>query len=341
MGTRPEAIKTAPLAAALRAVGQQPRWVLTGQHPGLERFLALWGEGVDAVPPLPPGSLTGRLAGILAPLGTPPGPVVVQGDTLSTLAGALWAFYSEKPLSHLEAGLRTARLDRPFPEEAHRRLVARLATLHLAPTTGARKALLAEGVAASAVEVVGNTVVDALLTIRKRHPAAPPAPRGWLEAPRRVLVTCHRRENRAALPRLLANLASFAKGGQAEVLFVLHPSHDQDLARDAGLPSIPAAPYPGMLALVAASTLVLTDSGGLQEEAPALGVPVAVLREETERVEGLAAGVARLAPPASFPECLDELLAWAEESAREPAFPYGGRGAAKSAAAAILARFIS
>lgn len=314
--------------------------MLTGQHPELERFLALWGEGAKPAPPLPPGSLPARLAAILARLGQPPpGPVVVQGDTLSTLAGALWAFYSHRPLIHLEAGLRTPGLERPFPEEAHRRLVARLATLHLAPTPQSRDALLAEGVAEGGVAVVGNTVVDALAEVRSRHPVSPPAPRAWLEAPQRLLVTCHRRENRPALPRVLASLAAWAKAGRAAVLFVLHPSHDPNLARGAGVPSIPPAAYPGMVALLARSTLVLTDSGGLQEEAPALGVPVGVLREETERVEGVERGVARLVPPATMGAALDGLLDWAAAGAGEPVFPYGEPGAAKRAAEAVLERF--
>lgn len=303
-------------------------------------MLAAFGEESVEPPALPGEGLADRLAAALERLGPPPpGPVVVQGDTLSTLAGALWAFYADRPVIHLEAGLRTPRVDRPFPEEAHRRLVARLSSLHIAPTSGARDALVLEGCPASDVVVAGNTVVDALGAFRGREADAP---RPWLDAPRRVLMTCHRRENAEARPALLERVASWAaeSGGDC-VLFVGHPSHAAGEAPPDGPGFLARGPvdYPGMLALVGSATLVLTDSGGLQEEAPALGAPVAVLREETERVEGLGAGVARLAPPSSLPAALPGLLAWADGRDREPAFPYGEPGAAGRAAVAIIGRY--
>jgi UDP-N-acetylglucosamine 2-epimerase (non-hydrolysing) len=224
--------------------------------------------------------------------------VLAQGDTTTVLAAALCAFYRRVPFAHVEAGLRTGDLAQPFPEEGNRVLVARLAAVHFAPTSAARDNLLREGLPARAVHVVGNTAVDALLWTAARvdvEPFLPPPGR------RLIVVTAHRRESLGEpFAGLCGAIAVLARRPDVEVLFPVHPNPrvreavERHLAGHARVRLCDPLGYPEMVAAMQASTLLLTDSGGIQEEAPSLGKPVLVLREKTERPEGVAAGAALL-----------------------------------------------
>jgi UDP-N-acetylglucosamine 2-epimerase (non-hydrolysing) len=230
--------------------------------------------------------------------------VVVQGDTTTALAGALAAFWRRIPVVHLEAGLRSGNLDSPFPEEANRRLVAQVATLHLAPTTLAAMNLLDEGVPVDQILVSGNTVVDAALAVAARKlPYEEERLTDVAASGRRlVLVTAHRRESWGEpLDRVLAAVRELVR--RFDDIHVVLPSHPNPAVRaqvEAGLVGVERVtvtdpvPYPTLARLLSEAYLVLTDSGGIQEEAPSFGVPVLVLREVTERVESLSAGCAKL-----------------------------------------------
>ncbi len=233
--------------------------------------------------------------------------VVVQGDTATAMAGALAAYYRNIPVVHVEAGLRSGDIHNPWPEEVNRRIVATLATLHCAPTQGAAAALLAENVAPESVHVTGNTVIDALHWITASVAQEPTlaAAMGAIEhrfAGRRIVaVTAHRRENwGAGLAGIAEAVRRLAGRDDIAIVLPLHPNPAVRAAleeRLAGLANVALTgplDYPNFAQLLAVATLVLTDSGGVQEEAPALGVPVLVLRETTERPEGIAAGTARL-----------------------------------------------
>jgi UDP-N-acetylglucosamine 2-epimerase (non-hydrolysing) len=235
----------------------------------------------------------------------PPAAVVVQGDTTTSLAGALAAFWRRIPVVHLEAGLRSGDLDSPFPEEANRRLVAQVAALHLAPTPMAAMNLLDENIATGDVLITGNTVVDATLAVAGRklpfENAAVAQARAGSDK-RLVLVTAHRRESWGQpLNRILAAVAVLiANFPDIEVILPTHPNpavRQQVEAALGGLERVTITdplPYPDLSRLLSEAYLVLTDSGGIQEEAPSFGVPVLVLREVTERVESLDAGCAKL-----------------------------------------------
>jgi UDP-N-acetylglucosamine 2-epimerase (non-hydrolysing) len=231
-----------------------------------------------------------------------PAAVVVQGDTTTAMCAALAAFYAEIPVAHVEAGLRTNDPRRPFPEEINRRLVAPLTRWHFCPTAQSGKNLLREGVSPAAVHVTGNTVIDALLaTVRRPLPAAlrrriPPK-----RSPRRILVTLHRRETQGeAQRRLCRMLAELARRDDVEVLFPVHlspavrASVAAELTGRDGVHLLEPLDYQSFVHALRTSDLVVTDSGGVQEEAPSLGVPVLVMRDTTERPEGIAAGCARL-----------------------------------------------
>jgi UDP-N-acetylglucosamine 2-epimerase (non-hydrolysing) len=284
-----------------------------------------------------------------------PDMVVVQGDTTTALAGALAGFYHRLPVAHVEAGLRSGDRWQPFPEEINRRLITTLSTLHLAPTRANVANLLAEGVPRSAIVCTGNTVIDALYhvaTLPLHHPA--PVLEEVVSSRRRlVLVTVHRRESwgkpLASVARALARVARGAPG----VLFVL-PAHPNPTVRESLLPALygidnvrvvePLA-YRDFAGLLARADLVITDSGGIQEEASSLGIPVLVLREITERAEGVAAGVVELVGTDEERIVLraEAMLAAARAKAagnpilgpqRRSVNPYGdGRAAARSAAA--------
>ena len=310
-GTRPEAIKLAPVATAMRAAGRvTPVLIASGQHPAMvAQALAAFDLEPDVILPLSrtTGSqpelmttMVGRLDELFAE--RTPRAVIVQGDTTTTLAGALAAFWRQIPVVHLEAGLRSGDLESPFPEEGNRKLVGQLAALHLAPTPLAATNLLDEGVPANRVVLTGNTVVDAALTVVGQKPQLDGELEAFVRAGRLVLVTAHRRESWGEpLDRVLAAVRTLLN--HYPDLHVVLPSHPNPAVRaqvEAGLAGQPRAvvtdplPYPALARLLSEAYLVLTDSGGIQEEAPSFGVPALVLREVTERVESLAAGCARL-----------------------------------------------
>ncbi len=308
IGTRPEAIKLMPLIVAARGCAR-PRFdvqiIATGQHRellsgALERFGVVPDFSLEIMTHnQTSAAVTSRALDALYPLlgNLQPKWLMVQGDTSSTFAGALAAFYHRIPIAHVEAGLRTDDIYSPFPEEGNRRMTTRLTELHFAPTEQARENLCSEGVDEGAIWVTGNTGVDALRLTLGEAPRAPQA-----EHPRRLLLTVHRRENHGpplericrAVLRLLAAFPS---------LRVVYPVHPNPNVKDVvpGLlgdhPRIELTEplgYEQFLAQMQRAHLILTDSGGVQEEAPALDKPVLVLRENTERPEGVAAGTARL-----------------------------------------------
>lgn len=309
VGTRPEAIKIAPVVVAARCHhGVEPVVVATGQHHELvDRALEPFGIRVDRRLDLGERRSTSqaelvalllpRLEAVLADL--QPDAVLVQGDTASAMAGALVAVWQRIPVVHLEAGLRSFDVANPFPEETYRRLIADLADLHLSPTPRATANLLAEGVPAHDIVQVGNTVVDAALHAADLGRGSAP---GIGPDRRLVLVTVHRRENwgepladvLAAVRQLIDRFADIE---------VVVPAHPNPLVRGpveaaaVGCPRLHVVEpmdHPDLIADIRAATLVLTDSGGIQEEAPAFGTPVLVLRTTTERPEAVEAGCAEL-----------------------------------------------
>jgi UDP-N-acetylglucosamine 2-epimerase (non-hydrolysing) len=312
-GTRPEAIKMAPLVAALRRTPWvDPVVAVTGQHRHiLDQVLDLFGIAPDhdldilrsgqTLAEVTERALRG-LTRVLA--AAAPDMVVVQGDTTTTFVGALAAFYAGTPVAHLEAGLRTGDLRQPFPEECNRRLTSQIAALHLAPTPQSRINLLREGFDPAGIVVTGNTVIDALHWTVSRQVAYGDAALEELDAdPRPVLlVTAHRRESWGAgmrgIGRALRRLARLEPD-----LRIVFPIHPNPLVREAigalvhgcaGVRLIEPLPYGQFARLMNRASIVLTDSGGVQEEAPALGKPVLVMRDVTERPEAIHAGTARL-----------------------------------------------
>ena len=316
-GTRPEIIKLAPILAALRQRGIPVVLALTGQHRDLAPMaLAEMGLVADVDLALaspgasPPLQLSAMLAA-LAPLFARhrPSLAIVQGDTVSTAAGALAAAYAGVPLAHVEAGLRTGDRHEPHPEEMHRLLVSALTELHFAPTEQAAQALRREGVAEARIHITGNSGIDALhatmgrLTDDPARGEALAARYPFAHSPARplVLATVHRRVNIGArLMSITAALARLVAFSEAEVVLPLHPNPQvQCLLRDRlgmlqGMHLIPPVDHATMVWLMQRSRLLLTDSGGLQEEAPYLGLRTLVLRAATERREALATGAAEL-----------------------------------------------
>ncbi|MEO7654702.1 MAG: UDP-N-acetylglucosamine 2-epimerase (non-hydrolyzing) [Sphingomicrobium sp.] len=297
MGTRPEAIKLSPIAAALARRGLAPLLVFTGQHPGLEPA----GFGLGDFPSLtfacpgradPDAHVEQVRAALGAAMAPPPTLIIVQGDTSSALGAALAGFEAKVAVAHVEAGLRTHDLASPWPEEGYRTAIDAAATLLFAPTDLAAANLAAEN-PPGAVFVTGNSGIDATLAAEALLP--PPSLR---ETGKRVLlVTCHRRESwGAGLAGIALALRAIADRGTAAVRFVLHPNrHVAAVMREllggrAGIALIPPCNHAAMLQQMREADLIVSDSGGIQEEAPALGVPLLVLRDKTERPEGLASG---------------------------------------------------
>jgi UDP-N-acetylglucosamine 2-epimerase (non-hydrolysing) len=314
-GTRPEAVKLAPVAVAMRAAGVvEPVLVASGQHPAMvQQALTAFDLTPDVT--LQVDRAGGGQAELLTELirgldelwnERPPAAVIVQGDTTTSLAGALAAFWRRIPVVHLEAGLRSGDLESPFPEEANRRLVAQIARLHLAPTPLAAMNLMDEGVLAGDVLITGNTVVDATLAVAGRklpyQNADVAAARAASHGRRLVLVTAHRRESWGTpLDRILDGVRALVRRyPDVEVVLPSHPNPAVRAQVDAALGGMERVtvtdplPYPDLSRLLSEAYLVLTDSGGIQEEAPSFGVPALVLRDVTERVESLHAGCARL-----------------------------------------------
>jgi len=318
VGTRPEAVKLAPVVDLLRSAGGfDVRVCATLQHGELlDRQLEVFGikpdirldvvaRGQDLI------TMTASvLAGLRGALRGEARPdlVLVQGDTTTTFAATLAAFHERIPVAHVEAGLRTGDLAAPWPEEAYRTLISKLAALHFAPTEQARSILIAEGVAPKRIHVVGNTVVDALETARGtidrdhrlRRDLEDRFP--FLADTRRlILVTCHRRENMGArVEGVCRALIDLARRPDVQIAFPVHPNpgiHDPAhrlLGGRAGIHLLPPQDYIAFVVLMMHADVILTDSGGIQEEAPTLGKPVLVLRNETERSEAVKAGIARL-----------------------------------------------
>ena len=315
-GTRPEAIKVFPVIHALRAA---PRFrvvtCVSAQHRGmLDQVLEIAGIVPDHDLDLmrPDQTLDGLTAALLTGLGRvmdteQPDWVVVQGDTATAMAGALAAYYRKLPVAHIEAGLRSHNIYHPWPEEVNRKIIGSIAALHFAPTETSAAALHAENVAADTVHVTGNTVIDALQWITARIAAEPALAAGLGElearfAGKRIIgVTSHRRENfGGGLENIAEAIRRIAARDDVALIFPVHPNPnvrkvmDAALAGLANVAMIEPLDYPHFARLLAISEIMLTDSGGVQEEAPALGKPVLVMRETTERPEGVVAGTAKL-----------------------------------------------
>uniref|UniRef100_UPI004056FAA7 non-hydrolyzing UDP-N-acetylglucosamine 2-epimerase n=1 Tax=Candidatus Electronema sp. TaxID=2698783 RepID=UPI004056FAA7 len=317
-GTRPEAIKMAPVIQALQAnPAFTAKVCVTAQHrqmldQALELFsirpdydLDIMQEGQDLF------GLTARMLPALRDvlLAEQPDMALVQGDTTTCFVGSLAAFYLRIPVGHVEAGLRTHDICAPFPEEANRAMTSRLAALHFAPTEQARRNLLAEGIAAETVHVTGNTVIDALLHVRERIASQ----REWgsvfgsAEAVIRekkpyILITGHRRENfGSGFQRICEAVALLAeRRPQLRFIYPVHLNPNVQgpvrsiLSRKENVHLIPPLEYAPFVYAMSHARLILTDSGGVQEEAPSLGKPVLVLRDTTERPEAVAAGTVLL-----------------------------------------------
>ncbi|WP_027928097.1 non-hydrolyzing UDP-N-acetylglucosamine 2-epimerase [Amycolatopsis benzoatilytica] len=359
-GTRPEAVKLAPLALALDAhPGLRPLVVHSGQHQGMvEQALAPFGVTVDAwldIPPRVTGTQAELVSGLLPALDaalrrSEPAAVVVQGDTTTGLAGALAAFWLGIPVVHLEAGLRTHDLTSPFPEEGTRQMISRIAALHLVPTTAAAVALRAEGVPEERITLTGNTVVDAVLAVAARDlPARDPA-LALLEmeiaeaGEQLVLVTSHRRESWGLpLTRTLTAVRQIVdEHPNVQVLFPVHPNPavraqvEEELGGVERVTVTEPLEYPDLVRALRLASLVLTDSGGIQEEAPTFGTPVLVLRDTTERPEAVDAGCAWLV--GTEPELITTLAArilGGQLRAAASANPYGDGSAATKSVLAI------
>ncbi|GMM91759.1 non-hydrolyzing UDP-N-acetylglucosamine 2-epimerase [Qipengyuania sp. MTN3-11] len=315
-GTRPEAIKLFPLVHALRADDRfVSRVCVSAQHRAmLDQVLAI----ADIVPDhdldlMTPGqSLDALTARALTGIGEvldkeKPDWVVVQGDTTTVMAGALAAYYRQIPVCHVEAGLRSGDIHHPWPEEVNRKVVGTFAALHCAPTQTAANALLAENVDAETVHVTGNTVIDALQWVTARIEHDPSLASGLAEletrfAGKRIIgMTTHRRENFGEGMRGIAEAVKrIAARDDVAIVFPVHLNPNvrelmhAELAGFDNVALIEPLDYPHFARLLAISHLMLSDSGGVQEEAPALGKPVLVMRETTERPEGVAAGTAKL-----------------------------------------------
>jgi UDP-N-acetylglucosamine 2-epimerase (non-hydrolysing) len=303
-GTRPEAIKLSPLILCLRRFTElyTVKVCVTAQHRGmLDQVLEAFGiqPDYDLDVMLPGQTLvqsTARIIGALEPVFAQAKPdlVIVQGDTTTTFCGALAGFYSGIPVAHVEAGLRTGDLQQPFPEELNRVLTSRLATLHFAATQRAADNLDAEGITRH-VWVTGNTGIDAVLSVRDRLEPAPPPGK------RMILVTAHRRESFGeGFERICQALSAIADRPDVRLVFPVHPNPNVQKPVDRYLRSHPnislsePLDYVAFVDAMRRAYIILTDSGGIQEEGPSLGKPILVLREKTERPEAVEAGTVKL-----------------------------------------------
>jgi UDP-N-acetylglucosamine 2-epimerase (non-hydrolysing) len=319
-GTRPEAIKLAPV---IRELAKRPefdcRICTTGQHREiLAQFLELFALrpewNLDVMRPdqdlaYLTGAVLSGVSGVLD--GWRPDRVVVQGDTTSTFAGALAAFYHKIPVAHIEAGLRTGDIYAPWPEEVNRLLVGRIADLHFAPTARAREALMREGVAPEHILVTGNTGIDALLWMSHRldteaglrarvRAVLGDGIAGEIEGRRLVLMTGHRRESfDGGLARIANAIGRLALRPDVAIVFPVHPNPNvrrafEPLAGRRNIILVEPVDYSELVYLLKRCHFVVTDSGGIQEEAPSFGKPVLVTRETTERPEAMELGLATL-----------------------------------------------
>lgn len=362
IGTRPEAIKMFPVVHALRAIPNvDVRLCVSGQHPDLVDPVLAWAElAADLrLNVVRQGqTLDGLFTRLVMKLGRvfrndSPSRILVHGDTLTTLAATMAAYLQKIPVAHIEAGLRSGNMRQPWPEEGVRRMVAQVADIHFAPTRQAEAALRAENLPSSAVYVTGNTGIDALLLTRAKLSKSPhsrhiEAIAARFAGKRILTVTAHRRENwGAGMNGVAEALKALAARPDCGVVFPVHPNPKVRAVMEEALGGLPhialIAPldYPDFVRLLDMSSLILTDSGGIQEEAPALGKPVLVMRDTTERPEGIAAGTARLVgtKPArivsEISTLLDDEQAYAAMARAHN--PYGD-GTAAQKIAEVLAR---
>ena len=356
-GTRPEAVKMAPVILALRGESwAEVRVLATAQHRQmLDQALGLFGIAPDVDLDImrerqPLGALTARLLTALDSVleAEKPDAVLIQGDTTTVMTLALACFYHDIPVGHVEAGLRTGDLRNPFPEEANRIIAGRLARWHFAPTESARQNLLGEGIDGGDIIVTGNTVIDALLMTAAKKPELGIDLNG---TGRLVLITAHRRESFGAplgeICRALADLA--AVNPEVRFLYPVHPNPQvKEVVHEAlgGLPNfILCEPldYGPFVAAMQRAHIILTDSGGVQEEAPALGKPVLVLRNKTERPEAVREGAVKLVGwehpriVAETQRLLDDEAAW--RTMARGVSPYGDGQAAPRIIAALREHF--
>jgi UDP-N-acetylglucosamine 2-epimerase (non-hydrolysing) len=361
-GTRPEAIKMAPIISALQ---RSPHFecivTVTGQH---REMLDQVNEVFGIVPDHDLNILQQRqsLSAIMTRTidgldrlftDSKPDAVIVQGDTTTSTAGAIAAFYHGIPVVHVEAGLRSGDLFSPFPEEANRKMTSQIASLHLAPTSVSKANLIAEGVKPEDIVVTGNSVIDALLTtVGKQLPFTDPQLEGLAASDRTILlVTTHRRENQGyamrGVGRALARIADSEPG-----LVIVLPVHKNPVVREAVLPALEGRPnvivteplvYGEFTRMLSLAHIVLTDSGGVQEEAPSLGKPVLVMRNNTERPEAVDAGTVTLigTDEDRIVKEIDRLLHDQDhfESMANAVNPYGDGKAAERTVAAIAEMF--
>jgi UDP-N-acetylglucosamine 2-epimerase (non-hydrolysing) len=358
-GTRPEAIKVCPLIAELRKDSSvHPIVCVTGQHREmLDQVLAAFRVHPDYdLNLMQPGQtlaqLTARLVSGIEPVIAleQPAMIVVQGDTTTTLCGALSGFYAGIPVAHVEAGLRTFDLDAPYPEEMNRIVTSRLATLHFAATDWAAANLAREGVAPEAITVTGNTGIDAVLTIRDAlRGGVLSAPQLPVEGAKKLIViTAHRRESFGeGLARICQAVEQLAARPDVQVVWPVHPNPQvretvrSSFRQDSPIVFLEPLDYVSFVDLMARSYLVITDSGGVQEEGPSLGKPILVLREKTERPEAVLAGTVRLVgtDPRAIVHAATTLLEDAREYERMARIhnPYGDGHASARIAQSIAA----
>lgn len=365
VGTRPEAIKLAPVAMAMR---RDPRIQMTvclsGQHPAMARdALATFGIHADVELTLDPMATSAgarvtdlhrAISALLDRL--PQDRIIVQGDTSTALAGAIAGFHAGVPVAHVEAGLRTGNLAGPWPEEGYRRMIAPIADLHFAPTERARQNLLAEGIDPDRVHLTGNTVVDALIAVRAliaKSPATSQRLADWRHGISGgkpiVLVTLHRRESHGSILTGVANALRDLAEEFRNYAFVLpvHPnpavsgSIRSVLADQPNVSLLDPLGYEDFVYVMSAASLIVTDSGGVQEEAPTFGVPILVVRNESERPEAIAAGFAQLTgtePDRILAAARDILQRGGKSELRGKVNPFGDGTASDRIVRLLLAR---
>jgi UDP-N-acetylglucosamine 2-epimerase (non-hydrolysing) len=357
-GTRPEVIKLFPVWRALRALEPAVLVRVIGvrqQAQLLDQTFASLGERPDIYLERPTSGfdLGDMLAGLLLSMSRliheqAPAAVVVQGDTTTALAAALAAFYARVPVAHVEAGLRTWSFEQPFPEEMHRAVIDQFAALCLAPTALSAENLARMGIPAARIHVTGNTVVDALHFVA-RH-LTPERPRPVPAGKRRIVVTCHRRENFEGGIQEICRAVLMLAEQHADLEFVVtrHPnpnvakSIDEALTGRSGIDVLEPLPYRDFIHLMKDAWLILTDSGGIQEEATALGKPFLILREGTERPEAIGAGLLVGAAAASICQAVTRLSDdRAEYDVMARPRDVFGDGRAAERSAALIAQLIT
>ncbi len=355
LGTRPEVIKLAPVVHAARARGHQVRLITTGQHRELTYPLLKFFElkpDIDLDVMSAAQGLSQVSERILSGLNhhskdlEDSGVIFVQGDTITALIGAVWGFFNRIPIAHVEAGLRTYDLNAPFPEEANRQLISRIACLHFAPTVQAAMALQMENVKLDDIFTVGNTSIDALkwalnhlgdqkLTDIQEIPLKVAQ---FAQEGRYIMVTAHRRESFGVGFDGICDgiLGLIERVPDLRVIYPVHPNPQVKNAAERRLGSqsrillCDPLPYVGFLGLLKSAHVILTDSGGVQEEAPSLRIPILVLREKTERPEGVEAGFSKLVGTHSSRIIEATLSALSEEKVPQGENPYGdGQSAAR------------